>query len=77
MSVVTNLCALGRRPDLGLPRLPRHGHADRSTPPGWTPISGLVMITPSAGFIDMPTAATLFGVCGALLCRQALRIKST
>ncbi|KAK1834271.1 ammonium transporter AmtB-like domain-containing protein [Podospora conica] len=39
-------------------------------------ISGLVMITPSAGFIDMPTAF-FFGVFGALLCRQALRIKFT
>ncbi|KAK3324014.1 ammonium transporter AmtB-like domain-containing protein [Cercophora scortea] len=39
-------------------------------------ISGLVMITPSAGFIDMPTAFG-FGVLGALICRQALRIKFT
>jgi len=39
-------------------------------------ISGLVMITPAAGFIDMPTAF-FFGIFGALLCRQALRIKST
>ncbi|KAK3378737.1 ammonium transporter AmtB-like domain-containing protein [Lasiosphaeria ovina] len=39
-------------------------------------ISGLVMITPAAGFIDMPTAF-FFGISGALLCRQALRIKFT
>jgi Amt family ammonium transporter len=39
-------------------------------------ISGLVLITPSAGFIDMPTAF-FFGVAGALICRQALRIKFT
>lgn len=39
-------------------------------------IAGLVMITPAAGFIDMPTAL-FFGVCGALICRQALRIKFT
>lgn len=39
-------------------------------------IAGLVMITPAAGFIDMPTAF-FFGVFGALVCRQALRIKST
>ncbi|KAK3400040.1 ammonium transporter AmtB-like domain-containing protein [Sordaria brevicollis] len=39
-------------------------------------ISGLVMITPSAGFIDMPTAF-FFGIFGATLCRQALRIKFT
>ncbi|KAF2833738.1 Rh-like protein/ammonium transporter [Ophiobolus disseminans] len=37
-------------------------------------ISGLIMITPSAGFIDMPTAF-FFGVLGALFCRQTLRIK--
>lgn len=40
-------------------------------------ISGLVMITPSAGFIDMPIASLLFGVSGALVCRQALGFKST
>jgi ammonia channel protein AmtB len=39
-------------------------------------ISGLIMITPSAGFIDMPTAF-FFGILGALVCRQALRIKFT
>jgi Amt family ammonium transporter len=39
-------------------------------------IAGLVMITPAAGFIDMPTAF-FFGVGGATICRQALRIKST
>jgi len=39
-------------------------------------IAGLVMITPAAGFIDMPTAFC-FGVLGAVVCRQALRIKST
>lgn len=39
-------------------------------------IAGLVMITPSAGFIDMPTAF-FFGVLGAVVCRQALRIKFT
>lgn len=39
-------------------------------------ISGLVMITPAAGFIDLPTAF-FFGVFGATLCRQALRIKFT
>ncbi|KAI0128778.1 ammonium transporter AmtB-like domain-containing protein [Xylariales sp. AK1849] len=39
-------------------------------------ISGLVMITPAAGFIDMPTAF-FFGIVGATVCRQALRIKFT
>lgn len=39
-------------------------------------ISGLVMITPSAGFIDM-TTAFFFGMAGALVSRQALRIKFT
>ncbi|KAF4544444.1 Ammonium transporter protein [Lasiodiplodia theobromae] len=39
-------------------------------------IAGLVMITPSAGFIDMPTAF-FFGIGGAVVCRQALRIKFT
>jgi ammonia channel protein AmtB len=39
-------------------------------------ISGLVMITPSAGFIDMPTAF-FFGIGSAVVCRQALRIKFT
>ena len=39
-------------------------------------IAGLVMITPSAGFIDMPTSF-LFGVFGAIVGRQALRIKSS
>jgi ammonia channel protein AmtB len=39
-------------------------------------ISGLIMITPSAGFIDTPTAF-FFGIAGALICRQALRIKFT
>lgn len=39
-------------------------------------LAGLVMITPSAGFIDMPTAV-MFGIVGALVCRQALRIKFT
>jgi Amt family ammonium transporter len=39
-------------------------------------IAGLVMITPSAGFIDMPTAF-FFGIFGAVVCRQALRIKFT
>jgi len=39
-------------------------------------IAGLVMITPSAGFIDM-TTSFFFGVAGALVCRQALRIKFT
>lgn len=39
-------------------------------------ISGLVMITPAAGFIDLPTSFFL-GVIGAVLCRQALRIKFT
>ncbi|RYP05169.1 hypothetical protein DL764_003990 [Monosporascus ibericus] len=34
------------------------------------------MITPAAGFIDMPTAFC-FGIFGALLCRQAVRIKFT
>lgn len=37
---------------------------------------GLVMITPAAGFIDMPTAC-LFGIGGALLGRQALKLKSS
>ncbi|THV74765.1 hypothetical protein D6C77_06099 [Aureobasidium pullulans] len=39
-------------------------------------ISGLVMITPSAGFIDMATAF-FFGIAGAVVSRQALRIKFT
>lgn len=39
-------------------------------------IAGLVMITPAAGFIDMPSAL-LFGFVGAVICRQALRIKTT
>lgn len=39
-------------------------------------IAGLVMITPSAGFIDSPTAF-FFGIAGAVICRQALRIKFT
>lgn len=39
-------------------------------------IAGLVMITPSAGFIDL-TTSFFFGVVGALVCRQALRIKFT
>lgn len=39
-------------------------------------ISGLVMITPAAGFVDMPTAF-FFGIFGAVICRQALRIKFT
>ncbi|ORX95501.1 ammonium transporter AmtB-like domain-containing protein [Clohesyomyces aquaticus] len=39
-------------------------------------ISGLIMITPAAGFIDLQTSFW-FGVVGAVVCRQALRIKST
>lgn len=39
-------------------------------------IAGLVLITPSAGFIDMTTAVA-FGVLGAVCGRQALRIKFT
>ncbi|KAG9233922.1 putative ammonium transporter [Amylocarpus encephaloides] len=39
-------------------------------------LAGLIMITPSAGFIDM-TTSFCFGVVGAVICRQALRIKST
>jgi ammonia channel protein AmtB len=39
-------------------------------------IAGLVMITPAAGFIDVPTSF-FFGLFGALICRQALRIKFT
>jgi len=39
-------------------------------------ISGLVMITPAAGFIDL-TTSLFFGIGGAILCRQALRIKFT
>lgn len=39
-------------------------------------IAGLVMITPAAGFIDL-TTSFFFGVLGALVCRQALRIKTT
>lgn len=34
------------------------------------------MITPAAGFIDLPTALC-FGILGAVVCRQALRIKFT
>ncbi|KKK24946.1 hypothetical protein AOCH_002652, partial [Aspergillus ochraceoroseus] len=39
-------------------------------------IAGLVLITPSAGFIDLNTSIAL-GVVGALAGRQALRIKFT
>lgn len=39
-------------------------------------IAGLVMITPAAGFIDLPTSL-FFGFFGAVVCRQALRIKFT
>ena len=39
-------------------------------------IAGLVMITPAAGFIDLPTSF-FFGIAGAVICRQALRIKFT
>ncbi|KAK4540523.1 hypothetical protein LTR36_009161 [Oleoguttula mirabilis] len=39
-------------------------------------ISGLVMITPAAAYIDL-TTSFFFGIAGALICRQALRIKST
>lgn len=39
-------------------------------------ISGLVMITPAAGFISM-TTSLFFGIVGALVCRQALRLKFT
>lgn len=39
-------------------------------------IAGLVLITPSAGFIDL-TTSFFFGVVGAIICRQALRIKFT
>jgi ammonia channel protein AmtB len=35
-----------------------------------------VMITPAAGFVDMSTAL-FFGIFGAIICRQALRIKFT
>jgi ammonia channel protein AmtB len=38
-------------------------------------IAGLVLITPSAGFIDLTTF--FFGVDSALICRQALRFKFT
>lgn len=39
-------------------------------------IAGLVMITPAAGFIDL-TTSFFFGMGGAFICRQALRIKFT
>ncbi|KAL5338253.1 Rh-like protein/ammonium transporter [Aspergillus crustosus] len=39
-------------------------------------IAGLVLITPSAGFIDLKTSVA-FGVVGALAGRQALRMKFT
>jgi ammonia channel protein AmtB len=39
-------------------------------------IAGLVLITPSAGFIGLSTSF-FFGVVGALICRQALRFKFT
>lgn len=39
-------------------------------------ISGLVLIAPSAGFINL-TTSFFFGVGGALICRQALRFKFT
>src|SRR5688500_10053028 len=38
-------------------------------------ISGLIMITPSAGFIGADNLR--FGIFGVLLCRQALQLKST
>ena len=37
-------------------------------------IAELVMINPSAGFVNMPTSF-FFGVFGAVIGRQALRIK--
>jgi len=39
-------------------------------------IAGPVLITPSAGFIDL-TTSLFFGVAGAFICRQALRFKFT
>jgi ammonia channel protein AmtB len=39
-------------------------------------IAGLVLITPSAGFIDL-TTSFFFGVGGALICLRALRFKFT
>lgn len=39
-------------------------------------LSGLVLITPAAGFIDL-TTSFFFGIAGALICRQALRFKFT
>ncbi|KAK3070459.1 hypothetical protein LTS18_015098, partial [Coniosporium uncinatum] len=39
-------------------------------------IAGLVLITPSAGFIGL-TTSFFFGVAGAVVCRQALRFKFT
>ncbi|KAJ9148870.1 Ammonium transporter [Pleurostoma richardsiae] len=39
-------------------------------------LAGLVMITPAAGFVDLSTSFVL-GVIGAVVCRQALRIKFT
>ncbi|KAK5126906.1 hypothetical protein LTR85_008264 [Meristemomyces frigidus] len=39
-------------------------------------ISGLVMITPAAAYVDL-TTSLFFGIAGALICRQALRIKFT
>ena len=39
-------------------------------------IAGLVLITPAAGFIDL-TTSFFFGALGAIICRQALRIKFT
>ena len=39
-------------------------------------ISGLIMITPAAGFVDLGTAFFL-GIAGAAVSKQALRIKGT
>ncbi|KAL8291681.1 hypothetical protein RQP46_001939 [Phenoliferia psychrophenolica] len=39
-------------------------------------ISGLIFITPSAGFIGIPTSF-FFGIVGACICRAALLIKYT
>lgn len=72
---VTNICAsAGAITWLGLTYYETGNFSLDSTFMG--AIAGLVLITPSAGFIDMSTAF-FFGVIGALVCRQALRFKFT
>lgn len=72
---VTNLCASAGAVTWGLMTFLESGKWSLdSTFMG--AIAGLVLITPSAGFIDL-TTSFFFGVFGAIICRQALRIKFT